>query len=141
MPKTFNILHLRDCNIPKLIVTITHNLFNVIIFESYITHKFANEVDELRALPGHMLGAARVQVPEYDLYDLKLTREEDGAVETLDPYFPDLLLLGCVCLAGVVDMDFLGDTSLVEMILVKGHVFPSIVKIRHVGFQLYPTLV
>ncbi|GJS17072.1 putative reverse transcriptase domain-containing protein [Tanacetum coccineum] len=26
-------------------------------------------------------------VPEYDLYDLKLTREEDGAVETLDPYF------------------------------------------------------
>ncbi|GJV43318.1 hypothetical protein Tco_1427854 [Tanacetum coccineum] len=34
-----------------------------------------------------MLGAARVQVPVYDLYDLKLTREEDGAVETLDPQF------------------------------------------------------
>ncbi|GJT91713.1 hypothetical protein Tco_1080558 [Tanacetum coccineum] len=50
-----------------------------------LTQKFANEVDELRALPGHMLGAARVQVPEYDLYDLKLTREEDGVVETLDP--------------------------------------------------------
>ncbi|GKD69272.1 hypothetical protein Tco_1323362, partial [Tanacetum coccineum] len=49
------------------------------------TQKFANKVDQLRVLHGHMLGAARVQVPEYDLYDLKLTREEDGAVETLDP--------------------------------------------------------
>ncbi|GJU43322.1 hypothetical protein Tco_1200588 [Tanacetum coccineum] len=34
-----------------------------------------------------MLRAARVQVPEYDLYDLKLKREEDRAVETLDPQF------------------------------------------------------
>ncbi|GKC49529.1 hypothetical protein Tco_1072274 [Tanacetum coccineum] len=51
------------------------------------TQKFSNEVDELRALPGHMLGATRVQVPEYDLYDLKLTREEDEVVETLDPQF------------------------------------------------------
>ncbi|GJT78383.1 hypothetical protein Tco_1045108 [Tanacetum coccineum] len=105
-----------------------------------------------------MLGAAQVQVPKYDLYDLKLTREEDGAVETLDPQFcmrfewlkileptvldllldptfvmslsfPDLLLLGCVCFTSFVDMDFLGGTTLVEMILVKGHVFPSIVKI------------
>ncbi|GJY95477.1 hypothetical protein Tco_0511838 [Tanacetum coccineum] len=117
-----------------------------------------------------MLGAARVQVLEYDWYDLKLTREEDGAVETLDPQFfmgsewleilestvfdllvdpkfvmslifLDLLLLCCVCFTSVIDMDFLGDTTLVEMILVKGHVFPSIVNIHPVGFQLYPTLV
>ncbi|GJT56337.1 hypothetical protein Tco_0991391 [Tanacetum coccineum] len=105
-------------------------------------------------------------VPEYDLYDLKLTREEDGAVETLDPQFhmgsewleileptvldllldptfvsvfflefPDLFLLGCVCLTTVVDIDFLGGTTLVEIILVKGHVFPTIVKICLVGFD------
>ncbi|GJR79362.1 hypothetical protein Tco_0150147 [Tanacetum coccineum] len=75
-----------------------------------------------------MLGAVQVHVPEYDLYDLKLIREEDGAVETLDPQF----CMGsecCVCLTGVVDIDFLGGTTLVEMILVKGHVFPTIVKI------------
>ncbi|GKF33622.1 hypothetical protein Tco_0106822, partial [Tanacetum coccineum] len=93
-----------------------------------------------------MLGVAPVQVLEYDLYDLKLTREEDGAVKTLDPQFCmgfewleilrptvldllldptfvmslsflDLFLLGCVCLTTVVDMDFLGGTTLVEMIL------------------------
>ncbi|GKG20939.1 hypothetical protein Tco_0380740, partial [Tanacetum coccineum] len=49
------------------------------------TYKFANEVDELRALPGHIHGAARIQVPEYDLYNLKLTWEEDGEVEAMDP--------------------------------------------------------
>ncbi|GJR85805.1 hypothetical protein Tco_1222669 [Tanacetum coccineum] len=83
-----------------------------------------------------MLGAARVQLPEYDLYDLKLTQEEDRAVETLDPQFcmgsewleileprvldllldptfvmslrcPDLLLLSGVCLTSVVDIDYL----------------------------------
>ncbi|GJT78510.1 hypothetical protein Tco_1045235 [Tanacetum coccineum] len=82
-----------------------------------------------------MVGAARVQVTEYDLYDLKLTQEEDGAVETLDPQFcmgfelleileptfldlllgptfvmslsfPDLLLLGCAYLTTVVDMEW-----------------------------------
>ncbi|GJS81299.1 hypothetical protein Tco_0747840 [Tanacetum coccineum] len=84
MPETLNIIPSRDCNIPKLIVTITHNLCNLIVFELDSTQKFANEVDELRALPGHMLRAARVQVLEYDLYDLKLTQEEDEAVETLD---------------------------------------------------------
>ncbi|GJY77168.1 hypothetical protein Tco_0482284 [Tanacetum coccineum] len=68
-----------------MIVTITHDLCNLVISESDSTHKFANKVDELRALPGHMLGATRIQVPEYDLYDMKLTREEDGEVEAVDP--------------------------------------------------------
>nr|GEX58893.1 hypothetical protein [Tanacetum cinerariifolium] len=47
--------------------------------------------------------------------------------------FPDFLLLGCVCLTEVVDMEFLAGTSLVEMILVNGHVFPSIMKFRPVA--------
>ncbi|GJT69532.1 hypothetical protein Tco_1028818 [Tanacetum coccineum] len=109
-----------------------------------------------------MLGVTRVQVPEYDLYDLKLRREEDGAVETLDPHFcmgsewleileatvldllfdptfvmslsfPELFLLGFVCFTIVGEVNFLGGTTLVEMILVKGHVFPTIVKVHPVG--------
>ncbi|GKG04003.1 hypothetical protein Tco_0314390, partial [Tanacetum coccineum] len=47
--------------------------------------KFVNKVDKLRAVSGHMFGASRVQIPENNLDNLKLTREEDGAVETLDP--------------------------------------------------------
>nr|GEW16742.1 hypothetical protein [Tanacetum cinerariifolium] len=111
-----------------------------------------------------MLGAARVHVQEYDLYDLNLTWEKDGVVETLDPQFcmgfewleileptmldllfdptfvmylsfPDLLLLSFVCLTTIVDIDFLGGTIVVEMILVKGHVFPSTVKIHPIGFD------
>ncbi|GKE63224.1 hypothetical protein Tco_1513591, partial [Tanacetum coccineum] len=142
----------------------------MIIPKSDGTHEFSNKVDELRVLPRHVLGAARVQVPEDDLNDLKWTWEEDGAVETLDPQsllgfelikildctflnlllepilvislsFPDVLLLDGVFLTTVVDSGFLEGTIVVELILVKGHVFPTIVKVRPVGFQLYPTLV
>ncbi|GJW13774.1 hypothetical protein Tco_0017907 [Tanacetum coccineum] len=51
------------------------------------THEFTNKVDELRALPGHMLGAARVQVPEDELDDLQWTREENREFEIVDPQF------------------------------------------------------
>nr|GEW80961.1 hypothetical protein [Tanacetum cinerariifolium] len=93
-----------------------------------------------------------------------MTREEDGAVETLDPQscmgfewleilepmvldllldptfvmslsYLDLLLLGFVCLTTVIYIDFLKGTTMVEMIIVKRHVFPSIVKTRPVGFD------
>ncbi|GJX51945.1 hypothetical protein Tco_0280314 [Tanacetum coccineum] len=59
----------------------------MIIPESDSTHEFANKVDELRALPGHVLGATSIHVLEDDLNDLKWTWEEDGVVETLDPQF------------------------------------------------------
>ncbi|GKB46058.1 hypothetical protein Tco_0896811, partial [Tanacetum coccineum] len=45
-----------------------------------------------------MLGATRVHVPEYVLYDLKLTRKEDGEVEAVDPQF----LLGSLMLEDLV---------------------------------------
>ncbi|GKF48859.1 hypothetical protein Tco_0142110, partial [Tanacetum coccineum] len=96
-------------------------------------------------------------IPEDDLNNLKWTREEDGAVETLDPQFLmgfeflgildstfldllleptlvislsflDVLLLGGVLLTIIDDSGFLEGTTVVEMILVKLHVFPSIVK-------------
>ncbi|GJW83258.1 hypothetical protein Tco_0156403 [Tanacetum coccineum] len=46
--------------------------------------KLANKVDELRVMSGLVLEATRVQVPEYDLYDLRWTREDDGEFETVD---------------------------------------------------------
>ncbi|GKG15718.1 hypothetical protein Tco_0358041, partial [Tanacetum coccineum] len=69
----------------NLIILITSDCCNMIIPKSNGTNEFANKVDELRADPGHVLGATRVQIPEDDLNDLKWTREEDGAVETLNP--------------------------------------------------------
>ncbi|GJT92509.1 hypothetical protein Tco_1081354 [Tanacetum coccineum] len=111
-----------------------------------------------------MHGETRVQVLEDDLNDLKWTREEDGEVETLDPQvllgsevleilystlldllleytffvlgFPRFLLLGGVFLTTFARNGFLGGTTVVEVILVKGHLFPSIVKVRPVGFDL-----
>ncbi|GJW59980.1 hypothetical protein Tco_0109315 [Tanacetum coccineum] len=92
-----------------------------------------------------MLGAAGVQIPENNLDDLHSLREEDGTLETLDPQ--DLLgsfLLADTDLRTVLDVsisraaDFLRGTSVVVVILVKGHAFPTIVKVRLVGLQMYP---
>ncbi|GJV67443.1 hypothetical protein Tco_1482952 [Tanacetum coccineum] len=49
------------------------------------TQEFADEVGELRAISGHMLGVAGVQIPEDNLDDLHSSREEDGTLETMDP--------------------------------------------------------
>ncbi|GJX80634.1 hypothetical protein Tco_0328783 [Tanacetum coccineum] len=78
-----------------------------------------------------MLGAARVQIPENNLDDLHSSREEDGTSKTMDPQ--DLLGLG-VSLSRAVG--FLRGTSAVVVILVKGHAFPTIVKVRPVGCDL-----
>ncbi|GKD30556.1 hypothetical protein Tco_1241334 [Tanacetum coccineum] len=105
-----------------------------------------------------MLGASGVQIPKNNLENQKLTREEDGELETVDPQcllgslmlevldprilgsllestdFATLVFIRYILIAelGVVT-DFevvsLRGTTLVEVILVKGHVFPSIVKI------------
>ncbi|GKB60523.1 hypothetical protein Tco_0916709 [Tanacetum coccineum] len=126
----------------------------MIITKSNGTHDFTNKADELRALPGYVLGAPQVQVPEDDLNDLKWTREEDKEVllgseslEILDSTlldllleptlvmslsFPELMLLGGVFLAILVESGFLGGTTLMEVILVKGYLFPSTVKVRPV---------
>ncbi|GKE01117.1 hypothetical protein Tco_1389100, partial [Tanacetum coccineum] len=74
-----------------------------------------------------MLGAAGVQIPENNLDDLHSSREEDGTSKTLDPQ--DLLGLD-VSLSKAVD--FLRGTSVVVVLLVTGHAFPTIVKVRSV---------
>ncbi|GKA71010.1 hypothetical protein Tco_0777149 [Tanacetum coccineum] len=79
-----------------------------------------------------MLGAAGVQIPENNLDDLHSSREEDGTSETMDPQ--DLLGLGVLFSRAV---GFLRGTSVVVVILVKGHAFPTIVKVRPVGLQMY----
>ncbi|GJW12952.1 hypothetical protein Tco_1578779 [Tanacetum coccineum] len=58
---------------------------NMIIPKSDSTQKFTDEVDELRAISGHMLGVSGVQIPKNNLDYLKLIREEDGTSETVDP--------------------------------------------------------
>ncbi|GKB49854.1 hypothetical protein Tco_0900607 [Tanacetum coccineum] len=47
--------------------------------------KDGGEVDELRAIFGHMLGAFGVQILKDDLDNLHSIREEDGTSETVDP--------------------------------------------------------
>ncbi|GJY92716.1 hypothetical protein Tco_0508498 [Tanacetum coccineum] len=114
-----------------------------------------------------MLGASGVQIPENNLDNMKLTREKDREFETLDPQcllgfemlegldlkilgsllkstnFATLVLLRYILIYGlgvVIDFEvvFLRGTTLVEVNLVKRHVFPSIVKVHPVGFHLYP---
>ncbi|GKG20591.1 hypothetical protein Tco_0380392, partial [Tanacetum coccineum] len=61
------------------------NLCHMIISEFDCTQKFVDEIGELRAISGHMLGAARVKIPEDNLDDLHSLRQEDGTSEIMDP--------------------------------------------------------
>nr|GEZ60724.1 hypothetical protein [Tanacetum cinerariifolium] len=45
------------------------------------TQKFVEEIGELRAISGHMLGAAGVQIPKNNLNDLHSSRDEDETLE------------------------------------------------------------
>ncbi|GKB38543.1 hypothetical protein Tco_0883485 [Tanacetum coccineum] len=88
-----------------------------------------------------MLGAAGVQIPENNLDNLHSSKEEYGTSETMDPQDLlgsllladiDLIILGlCVSVSRAVG--FLRGTVVVVVILVKGHAFPIIVKVRPVG--------
>ncbi|GJY53797.1 hypothetical protein Tco_0445461 [Tanacetum coccineum] len=120
-----------------------------------------NIVDELRAIPCHMLGASGVHILEINLENLKLTREEeDGTSEALDPQdwlgskvleildstILDLLLEPTDLISGFgvltnLEVVFLRCTTLVEVNLVKGYELPTKVKVLPVGFYLYPTSV
>ncbi|GJT96399.1 hypothetical protein Tco_1091917 [Tanacetum coccineum] len=91
----------------------------------------AKEIDELRAISGHVLRVSQVQVPEDDLDDLHWIREEDGEFKTADPQF----LLGSKMLEGIdpkmpgVLLVSLGGTMRLEVILVKGHFVSLIVNV------------
>ncbi|GKF65949.1 hypothetical protein Tco_0192466 [Tanacetum coccineum] len=87
-----------------------------------------------------MLGAAEVQIPENNLDDLHSSREEDRTSKTMDPQFLFVsryrfnnLSLG-VSLSRAVG--FLRGTLAVVVILVKGHAFPTIVKVRPIDLDL-----
>ncbi|GJY42860.1 alpha/beta hydrolases superfamily protein [Tanacetum coccineum] len=92
--------------------------------------EFTDQIGELRAISGHMLGAAGVQIPENNLDDLQTSREEDGTLEIVDPHdlLGSLLLVDLIILASRV-IGFLDGFSVVVVILVKGHAFPTIVKV------------
>ncbi|GKG15323.1 hypothetical protein Tco_0354923, partial [Tanacetum coccineum] len=55
------------------------------ISEFDYTQKPIDKIGELRAISGHMVGAAGVRIPENNLENLHSSREEDGTSETLDP--------------------------------------------------------
>nr|GFA58888.1 hypothetical protein [Tanacetum cinerariifolium] len=101
------------------------------------TQKFNDEIGKLRAISGHELGAAGVQIPENNLDNLHSSIEEDGTLKTVDPQ--DLLgsfLLAdkdLLCLNLQTGTLFLDALRFRVMILVKGNVFPTIVKVRPVG--------
>ncbi|GKF59016.1 hypothetical protein Tco_0175802, partial [Tanacetum coccineum] len=87
---------------------------------------------------GHVLRATGVQIPEDDLDNLHSLREVDGILVFVDPQ--DLLgfLEYTNLTTGLGDSDsrtigFLEGTSLVVVILVKGHAVPITVKVRPVG--------
>ncbi|GKG00372.1 hypothetical protein Tco_0302062, partial [Tanacetum coccineum] len=46
---------------------------------------FTDEIDELRAISGHVLRATGVQIPEDDLENLYSVREVDGILVFVDP--------------------------------------------------------
>nr|GEY25535.1 hypothetical protein [Tanacetum cinerariifolium] len=68
-----------------MIITITHYLCNLIIIKLDGTKKFVDEIGELRAVSGHMLGASGVKIPKNNLDNLKSIREEDGTSKMFDP--------------------------------------------------------
>nr|GEX27855.1 integrase, catalytic region, zinc finger, CCHC-type, peptidase aspartic, catalytic [Tanacetum cinerariifolium] len=91
--------------------------------------KFLYEVDELRAISGHMLGASKVQIPKNNLDNLH-SIIKDGTLEIVDPQE----LLGLVGLLSI-GIGFLRGNIAVVVILVKGHTFPTNVKVRPVDLD------
>nr|GEX04612.1 protein IQ-DOMAIN 32-like [Tanacetum cinerariifolium] len=67
-----------------MIITIPHNLRNLVVTEFDSTEKLINEIGELRAIFGHVLGAAGVQIPQNNLDNLQSIKKEDGATEVSD---------------------------------------------------------
>nr|GEW59959.1 hypothetical protein [Tanacetum cinerariifolium] len=128
-----------------------------------------NEIDELRPISDHVLRAAVVQIPQDDLDNLKSIRKvEDETTEvsktrdvsgsilvavidftTIGLLFQtDSSTLGllvytlvttCLGETASIGMGTLRGTFLVAVNLVKGHTFPTKVKVLPVGFHLYPT--
>nr|GEY23810.1 hypothetical protein [Tanacetum cinerariifolium] len=100
----------------------------MIITEFDRTQKFIFQVGELRAVSGHVLGAAEVQIPENNLDNLHSIVEKDGTLEIVNPQ--DLLGLDVLLSRGI---GFRRGTLVVVVILFKGHTFLTIVKVLPVG--------
>ncbi|GJR30599.1 hypothetical protein Tco_1106831 [Tanacetum coccineum] len=67
------------------IVTIPHNLCNLVVTKLDSTEKLVKEIGELRAISSHVLGASGVQIPQNNLDNMRSTEEEDGATKVLGP--------------------------------------------------------
>nr|GFA53785.1 hypothetical protein [Tanacetum cinerariifolium] len=83
-----------------------------------------NEIGEVRAIPGHVLGASRVQIPQNNLDNLQSIREEEDIATKVS----DLRDVSGSILLAFIDFGTLADgtlrgTLLMVVNLVKGHVF------------------
>nr|GEW26464.1 hypothetical protein [Tanacetum cinerariifolium] len=76
----------------------------------------------------YAMGKTRVQIPENNLDNLHSSREKDRTLDTVDPQ--NLLGLGVFVYRAI---SFLEGTTVVVVILVKGHSFPTMVKVRPIG--------
>ncbi|GJZ50293.1 hypothetical protein Tco_0604483 [Tanacetum coccineum] len=95
-----------------------------------------------------MLRVARVQIPENNLDDLQSSREEMEHqklwIPKIDWVFLDVKTNVTNKLSVLITsraVSSYGHISAVVVILVKGHAFPTIVKVRPVGLQVYPIFV
>nr|GEV48541.1 hypothetical protein [Tanacetum cinerariifolium] len=93
--------------------------------------KFVDEISELRAISGHVLGAAGVQIPKNNLDNLHSSIKK---MEHWKLWIPKFYWVP-FCLGGLLSraMGFLRGTLALVVILVKGHAFPTIVNVLPVG--------
>ncbi|GJS92991.1 hypothetical protein Tco_0799959 [Tanacetum coccineum] len=79
---------------------------------------------------------------EQSVQPVMTREEEDGISVALDPQEDGISTLSSgFCVSTEWEVVFLGGTMLAEVILVKGHELPTIVKVLPVGFHLSPTSV
>ncbi|GJW22098.1 hypothetical protein Tco_0032720 [Tanacetum coccineum] len=65
-----------------MIVTIPHNICNLVVTKLDSIEKLVNEIGELRIISSHVLWASGVQIPQNNLDNLRSTEEEeDGATK------------------------------------------------------------
>nr|GFC18825.1 hypothetical protein [Tanacetum cinerariifolium] len=88
------------------------------------------KVDELRAISGHMLRAASVQIPENNLDNLHSISKEE-TLKLVDPQ--EFLVLSVLLTIGIGSLRC---TIAVVAILVKGHTFPTNEKVHPVDLRL-----
>ncbi|GJS03916.1 putative ribonuclease H-like domain-containing protein [Tanacetum coccineum] len=91
------------------------------------------------AISGHMLGAARVQIPENNLDNLHSSREEDGTLEIMDPQdlLEDMYLLKVQDKLHHLELEFEKDFNNALLLFIRRIVIKNRVKDLQLGVESY----